>query len=253
MKRLANFIPLLSVVAWLAAWWSLRQNPQNFLIIDALMIIFCLLGAKIISAKAKEPHWWNAALLPLLTNLIVLSYFIIISSQALIYTVAAVVLVFNYIYWRFVYFYYNLPSRYTSFSLENLSFYVNFIGVFFLGALAYGVRAFLQYNFWLILAGVAVVLGLILYQGMWATKVEWHRFGWYLLAHLVILLEFFGVLALLPLNHNLLGFLWAAVYYLLLILFNDLISHRFSRRRLWFYLSLVVVGWLLLLLTASWL
>ncbi len=251
--KVANFIPFLSVIAWLTAWWWLKQDPQSWLWIDAGMLVFCLLAGKIISAKAKEKHWWNAALLPLVTNLVVLGYIVIISNQPLIQTLAVVLVLFNYVYWRFVFYYYNLPSRYTSFSLENLSFSVNFLTVFFLGALGYGLRAFLQYNFWLILLGVAVVLALLLYQGMWAAKVDWRKHGWYFLSHLVVLLEFFGVLNLLPLNHNLLGFLWASIYYLLLILFNDLMGHRFNPKRLRFYLALVAAGWLVLLLTASWL
>jgi hypothetical protein len=251
--RVANFIPTLAALAWLGEYWWLKQDPQNFLVIGSAMILFCLLAAIVISARAKEKHWWNAALLPLVANTVVLGYTVIVSSQLLIDFLVVVLLVLNYVYWRFVYFYYNRPSRYTSFSLENLSFYVNFISVFFLGALAYGLRAFLQYSLWSFLAGVAVVLALILYQGVWAAKVDWHQYGWYGLIHLLILLEFFGVLSLLPLDYNLLGLLWASIYYLLLILFNDLMSHRFNHKRLRRYLFLVAAVWLVLLLTASWL
>lgn len=251
--RIANFMPFLSALVWLAAWLWLGQSPKSFWLIDLVMVIFALAAAKIIGAKAKEKKWWNAALLPLLSNIIALSYIIIAGSQPLIWVIVVLLVILNYVYWRFVYFYYNAPNRYTSFSLEHLSFYVNFLSVFFLGALAFGLKAFLQYNFWLILLGVAVILGLIIYQGLWSSKVDWSKYGWHGAVYLVVLLEFFGVLSLLPFDHNLLGFLWASTYYLLLILFNDLISQRFSRRRLRFYLCLVIAAWALLLLTASWL
>lgn len=251
--KIANFIPALSVIVWILAFAQLKQSPKGFVIITAALVIFALAAAMIICAKAKEKKWWNAAVLPLTANLIALGYLTILSSQLMVGLLVALLVVLNYVYWRFVYFYYNAPGRYTSFSLENLSFYVNFLSVFFLGALAFGLRSFLQFNFWLILLGVAIILGLILYQGMWVAKIDWRKHGWYAVVYLLILLEFFGVLSLLPFNHNLLGCLWASSYYLLLVLFNDLISRRFSRRRLRLYLSLVVVGWVVLLLTASWL
>jgi hypothetical protein len=250
---IANFIPILSAIAWLLTWWSLGQFPKGYLIIDGVMAVFCLVAALIISAKAKEKRWWEAALLPLVMNIVVLGYLMIISNQFLIQFIVLLLVVLNYVYWRFVYFYYNLPSRYTSFSLENLSFYVNFLNIFFLGALGYGLRSFLQPKLWMIIAGVTAVLALILYQGMWANKVDWKKYGAYWLVFLLVLIQFFGVLLFLPLNHNLLGFLWASIYYLLLILFNDLISHRFSRKRFRFYFIIVAVGWLILLLSASWL
>jgi len=253
MKKLTNFIPFLSALVWLGAYLWLRDDPKNFLWVDLAMVIFCLLASWRISAKSKEKHWWNSAWLPMTTNLIALGYLVIISNQFLIDVMVIALIILNYVYWRFVYFYYNAPNRYTSFSLDNLSFYVNFLNVFLLGALAFGLRAFLQYNFWLILIGVSLTLALILYQGMWVSKVDWKKYGWYWSINLLILLEFFGVLGLLPLNHNLLGFLWASIYYLLLILFNDLMNHHFSHKRLWLYLSVVGGGWLILLLTASWL
>lgn len=251
--KIINFVPFLSAVIWLLSWWWLTQNPKSFLLIDFILMMFFLFAAIGICAKAKEKKWWNAALLPIISNVIALGYLTILSSPVLIGLIVVLLVVLNYTYWRFVYFYYNAPGRYTSFSLENLSFYVNFLSVFFLGALAFGLRSFLQYDFWLVLVGVAVISAAILYQAMWASKINWRQYGWHFFVYWLVLLEFFGVLNLLPFNHSLLGFLWASIYYLLLVLFNDLINRRFNRRRLFLYGTLVLFSWVILLLTATWL
>jgi len=253
LTKMANFIPFVSALVWLASWWWLSQAPDQWWLADIVLVIFCVVSAMVITAKAKERQWWNVAILPVISSFLLSGYLTIISAAGVVVAAVILLTLLLYIYWRFVFYYYNQPSRYTAFSLENFSFYLNFINVFLLGALAYGLRSFLQFNFWFLLAGVAVFLALVIYQTLWSTKVDWqhHTLSW--LVYWLVLLEVFGVLALWPLNHNLLGVLWASLYYLLMVLFNDLLGGRFKTRRLRYFLWLVVASWLVLLLSASWL
>ncbi len=248
----ANFIPVLAAVSSPLWWWWLLRAPNSYWLVFLMIIIFNLLCAIIINKQA-EKRWWNFSLLPMLSQLVVLGYVVIVSSQGLITFLLTALTIFVYIYWRYVYFYFHLPKKYPSFSLEQLSFYVNYLLIFLLGALAFGLRSFLNYNLAILAGGVAIIVALVLYQVMWISKVDWQKFGWYLLIYLIIMMETFWVLSRLPMGHNLLGFLWASIYYLFLVLFNDLLNHQFATKRVRIYLFVIAIGWIVLLLSARWL
>lgn len=248
----ANFIPVLAGISSPLLWWWLSQVPNNFWIVFLVIIFLNLLAMFMIDRKAGK-KWWNFALLPMLAQLVVMGYAIIISSQLLIIILMTCLVVFVYIYWRYVYFYFHRPKSYPSFSLEQLSFYINYLLIFFLGALAFGLRSFLNFNLGILAGGVAVVTALVLYQIMWVSKVDWHKFIWYWLVYLIVMMETFWALSFLPLNHNLLGFLWASVYYFFSVLLNDLLNHQFASKRVRTYLIMIIIGWVILLLSARWL
>lgn len=258
--RFANFIPVLAAISSPLWWWWLLRTPNNYWLVFLAIVIFNLLAAVIVNSPSTkfgtggaQKKWWNFALLPLLSQLVVLGYAIVVSSQVLVSFLLTALVIFLYIYWRYVYFYLHRPQRYPSFSLEQLSFYINYLLIFLLGALAFGLRSFLNYNLAILAGGVAVITALVLYQIMWVSKVEWQKFGWYLLIYLVIMMEAFWALSFLPLNHNLLGFLWASVYYFFSVMLNDLLNHQLAGKRVRVYLIMIASGWVVLLLSARWL
>jgi hypothetical protein len=250
--KFANFIPVLAAISSPLWWWWLSQAPSNYWVIFLAVIIFNLLAAIIVNRGASK-RGWNFALLPLLSQLVVLGYAIIVSSQVLISFLLTGLVIFLYIYWRYVYFYLHRPQRYPSFSLEQLSFYINYLLIFLLGALAFGLRSFLNYNLGILAGGVAIITALVLYQIMWVSKADWQKFRWYLLIYLAIMMETFWALSFLPLNHNLLGFLWASVYYFFSVMLNDSLNHQLAGKRVRVYLILITIGWVVLLLSARWL
>jgi len=148
--------------------------------------------------------------------------------------------------------YLSKSPRYTSFSLENLSFYVNFVLVFLLGSVAYGFRAFLNLNPFLLFLIVLIILSLIIYQGFWVGKFSWRKSWLYWAIAWMILLQIFAVLMFLPLDYNVLGLIWAANYYLVISLVNDRLSDKFNISKLKFYIILTAIIWLLMLWTARW-
>lgn len=250
--RFANFIPFLAAVSSPLWWWWLSRVPNAYWMVFLAIIFFNLLAGLIVN-KEKGRKWWNFAILPMLSQLVVLGYAIIISSQLLISFLITALVLFIYIYWRYVYFYFHRPKSYPSFSLEQLSFYINYLLIFLLGALAFGLRSLLNYNLAILAGGVAIITTLILYQIMWVSKVDWYKFGWYLLVYLIVLMQAFWALSFLPLNHNLLGFLWASIYYFFSVLLNDLLNHQLASKRVRVYLIMIMIGWIVLLLSARWL
>jgi len=249
--KFSNFVPVLAAILAGVFYWWFSYRPAAAPLILLTVLVFNLLAAWANSRASRQKLWWNFALLPILAESIVLGYLTIVSTPLLVKILAAGLVLLVYVYWRFVYFYLNNPARYTSFSLENLSFYVNFLLVFLLGALIFGLRAFLNYNLLLLLAVAALVLFLLIYQSVWMAKTAPQ--GGYLLVNLLVLVELLWAFSFLPLNHNLLGFLWAGVYYLTAVLFSDKLNGKLSLKRLRAYGALLAVSWLILFLSARWL
>ena len=246
--KILPFIFSLSTLVLLE--WFIIQ-PTYLLIALGLIILLQLIIAWILKLSAGA-GWWRFAILPVLASVVVSAYLSLLVNNWLIQILVIFLAVFNFVYWRLVYLYLTKSSRYISFSLENLSFYINFIIIFFLGSVAYGLRLFLSADpLWLGIM-IAVLSGLVIYQLMWVSKKD--RATWpYWLAIWLVLLEAFYIFMLLPLDYNLLGFFWASFYYVIVSLLNDQLSAKLNKTKIKLYLTLITASWLILLITARWL
>lgn len=235
------FIKLPTLALWLGAAAFIANIVAGY---------FLVKGKTRSLIKDQAGGWWNFCLLPLLVMGLGGAYLTIVSGWQ-IFVLCGLMVLFIYVYWRLVYFYCLAPNRYVSFSLENLSFYSSFILVWLLGAAVYGWRALLSLSILLLGGLVAAALILIIYQLAWVTKTTNNRAYW--LVGWLIMLELFLIILTLPLDHYLLGFIWASVYYLVISLFNDRLRVKLTKSRIRLYLVLIAVCWLLLLVTARWL
>lgn len=264
---LTQFLPFgTSILTWLLLQLSLYRSPLIWYWAGALLILNTLTAWLL----ARRHGWLNFLPLPLASSLIVLGYLTIVPQNQtwLVQTIMAATLVTTYLYWRWVYFYLYLPARYTAFSLDSLSFYVNFFLTFLLAGTAYGWRDFLGQPIWQLIApgmvistsplvgvpslGVALGLLLILYQFFWSGKVAIKNAWPYFAVAACLLLEWFVVLSYLPLAYYLLAFLWAAAYYVIVGLISDKLAGKLDKSKVRLYLILTGLSWLAVLLSARW-
>lgn len=246
------FLPLILSLFTLALleWFVAAPNQMVWPII--LLVLSNLATALLLSRSTKQAGWWNFVWLPLLANLIVMSYALIIAQSLLLQAVLVALAVFSLAYWRKVWLYLVGSRRYVSFSLENLSFYANFVLVFLLGSVAYGLRSYLSLPPLGLGLVTMLVLAIIIYQGVWVSKLSWRKLWLHWLVAWLILGQMFYALLLLPLDHNVLGLIWGTNYYLIVSLINDKIAGKVSWSKNKFYFIIVAVIWLVILLTARW-
>jgi len=250
------FLPLASALLILLTVIAFLSKPVLIYYLAPIIIVAGLFTSWSFCREAKNfSAWWSFSILPITTNLISLNYLMIqsLSDTWIIYTISAFLIVFNYIYWRYLYFYLNNTRRYQPFSLEYLSFYISFAIAFCLSAGIFGLRSFLELSVWWSAVIVGLALALILYQFSWISKYNFKIAKYYIIASWLMLMEIFFVLLYLPLNHNTLGFIWAAAYYLLLVIVNDRLKDKFTMARLRIYVIVALLTVIVTMLSARWL
>ncbi len=247
------FIPLAFAVSSVIALVVFVSSPAVLWYLFGFFVVAALFGSWSFCRQAKNYFgWWQFALLPIMVNIVTTVYLVIVADRLVFYLFATLVAVFNYIYWRYLYFYLNNHSRYQSFSLEFLSFYLSFILVFLAAAALFGLKSFLELSSWLTLGSLAIFLMLVIYQFAWISKYDNKESWLYLLAAWVFLVELFAVLLYLPLNYNILGFVFATGYYLLLVIINDRLKNKLAASRLKIYISVSLAVSIVALLSARW-
>jgi hypothetical protein len=251
MSKLNYFLPFVfAVITFFLVEWCF-VNP-NIVYVSLVLLIVLNTAAAFLLGRKKQSDWWKFLLLPALANVISVSYAVILTNQMAIQSIALLLIIFNYIYWRYVFYYLHRQNLYIPFSLENLSFYVSFIIIFLLGSLIYGLRSLLSLNILILGVIVLICLSLIVLQVFWISKLNWRQNKVYLLVMLLVLMEEFFMLSLLPLDYNILGFVWATTYYLTISLVSDKLKDRLTRQKVKYLLILTAISWLVLFVSARW-
>jgi len=246
-----KFLPLIFALGtWALVEWFIIQPYYLLWALGSLALLNIVLARWL--ARQEKKQWWKFALLPLLGSGIVSAYLSLLTSSAFVQIVTVLLVIFIFIYWRLVYLYLVKSSRYVAFSLENLSFYVNFVLIFLLGSVAYGLRLFLSASPWWLGLLIAVVTALAIYQLFWVSKRPTATWPYWFTVWL-LLLQAFYIFMLLPFDYTLLGFFWASFYYIISSLLNEKLGGKLSKSKIKLYLILIGVSWLLLLITARWL
>ena len=251
-KHTPNFLPFVLAVLFLAGGEVYVTVPTLLPALVMACPLINLAAAWWLAGQAKDEYWYNFFLLPTVSAWSIWALVTISNQPWLIHGLLITGFVLFYLYWRYVFFFFYNQSRYLSFSLENLSFYINLLTIFCLGSAAFGLRFFLSLHWWQFMPAVLVLLLVIVYQNFWAAKLEWQRAGHTWLVVSLLLGEMFFGLTLLPHDHNLLGLMWAVAYYVIITLSNDWLTQQFKPFKAKVCLGISLAAWVLLLATAGW-
>ena len=240
------FVVLLTTVS--AVWWYLV--PTNGLWIMSILLIGFLWAAWWLEPERVD--WWRFAVTPWLVSLAILLFCLLISGQWLIYSLMALLVFLQAIYWRHVLIYTDADAVYTPFSLERLSFNLNFLAVFFLASAMYGFKTFLNISTWILVPVFGVCLALFISQRLWISKAD-RGVTWRLAGSLFIgVLQIFIITSFLPLDFRLLGFLVAATYYGFVSLGTQITDQTVNRRDMLVLIILLTMACLAVFVTARW-
>ena len=141
---------------------------------------------------------------------------------------------------------------YEVFSIENISSYINWLTFFLLAATVYGLASFLNLPIsWLVLIMISLT-SLLVYQIIWANKIELMPSLPYILISCLILVELFWSISFLPFNYNISGLSLAICYYVVIGLVKNHLLLKLDAAKVKMYLILGSISLLLILSTAKW-
>jgi len=229
-------------------WWYFRAG--DFIFIIGAVVLLNLVLARWLNSHNND--WWSFALLPIISTLSALAYILIISNANLVLAIIIGLYIVLIIYWRLIFRYIFRHSFYKPFSLERFFYYFSFLMLFLFSAAAYGIKTFLNVPLWQLVIAFFIFQIILTYLWSWTNKLDLKIVWPYSLALIVMITELFLAVNLLPLNFNISAFVIASSWHGLSFLATEHISGRLSYRRSRFIISLIVIIWLAVLITARW-
>jgi len=228
-------------------------KPEMFYVSLVLANLFIVLTVKqFIKESSAGKKWWNFLILPLCFFTSLAVYSTLVTNKLIIQLLFFINIAFIYFYLRNIYYYLIRPDLYKSYVLENISSYGNFLAVFFLASSIYGFQSFLNISVWLLAIVMIIAMSLIIYNVMWANKIEFRKGLVYILVSCLILVEVAWSISFLPLKYNVAGLVLAICYYILVGLVRFYLKDDLVKRRVRLYLIFGLASIFLILLTSRW-
>ncbi|MFH1823053.1 MAG: hypothetical protein ABH830_05130 [Patescibacteria group bacterium] len=222
-----------------------------FSIIFNTFLIFLSVWLFIKNSQDKK-DWWNFSLLPVLFHISIAFYATLLNQRIIVHLLYILVFIFTYFYFRNIYAFLVKPDTYKPRTLENISSYGNFLVIFFSFATIYGLQSFLNSPVWLLMLISIFFISLVVYNVIWANKIDYKIGLIFILICTLILVEIGWSLSFLPLNYNVLGLIIAICYYMLIGLVRFYLNNNLVKNILKVYLSLGIITIIIILFTASW-
>lgn len=240
------FVVLLTTAA--AIWWY--YSPGTGLPIIAFLLAGY--GAAAWWLDTHRSDWWRFASTPWLLASSILLFSLLLSRGWVLVSLLVVMVILEAIYWRYVVTFTDVTATYAPFSLERLSFNLNFLIVFFISGALYGLRTFLDISLWVVTPVFAAVLALLILQRLWITK-NYSGTAWRLaITTWLSTVEVFLLISLLPFDFRILAFIVTTVYYGLITLGSKDSETTKRVNRFWLLIIILAVTCLAVLATARW-
>lgn len=240
------FVILVTIAT--AIWWY--YSPGSGLLIMSLLLFSY--GAAAWWLDTHRSDWWRFTSTPWLLASSILLFSLLLSRGWILVSLLIVMVLLEAIYWRYVVTYTDVTATYAPFSLERLSFNLNFVVVFFVSGALYGLRTFLDISLWIVTPIFAAVLALLIIQRLWITK-QYGGIVWRLaISTWLSAVEIFLLTSFLPFDFRILAFIVTAVYYGLITL-NSKDSETVKKiNRFWLLLIILALTFIAVLATARW-
>lgn len=261
-----RIILFLVPIAWLVGLELTKNFPSGWWIVLAASVALTFISIWLIGLPAQagfqngrtKSEWllnknlWNLVILPIILILSSFGIALVIVNNIMFQVLAVASALSLYFLLRQYDLYFNAPYRYQPYSLESLSWYVGLLCAFCLASAGFSGLILLQFNIGIILAVIAPLFGLLIYQFFWVHKVPWKQ-NWFLVLIIVLtLIELFVVFSFLPTGHYVNGLFLLVAYYLMLGFAKLDISGALNRKNIAYQLIISVIVLLAVIFTAQW-
>lgn len=251
-KTISQFVTLLYFVCLAVfGWWALSL-PQVLIPGAVIFIIFITLLIKFISGLSfKDLDYYKHLITPvifLISSFIFYIFFDTVLLQQIFWFLVCLALYF-YIYnlWLF----YRRPSSYQVFTLENFSWYLHLTGSWFFISSIYGLIIFINLKLYYVLPLLLVFISLVFWQMWWIQKLQHKLKWWWYITFMIICVEAFVTLLMLPLSFYLLGFWWSIIWFLTANFIFQLVKETMVLKKYLLQSVFILVLAVLLTLTAK--
>jgi hypothetical protein len=216
-----------------------------------LFLIFWTLSDWTKKSEEKK-DWWNYMILPSLFFLSSVGISVILINSLLIHLLFFFCLVFIYSYFKNIFYLISGEDNIKGGFLENISFYGNFIIIYFFASMFFGLKAYLNISISLTVIAFLPIVVLSAYQVFWHNGFEVKKMLIFVFLIGMILTEIMWASAFLSLNHFILGFLMAIVFYILTGLTRFYLRGVLTYKNIKLYLLFGLSSLFLIMLTARW-
>jgi len=250
IKRIAViFFPLLLLIGLELLF--LKIELVYILFVVCLLIL--LLSLKLlIKEKVLSKIFFYLSVLPLLLYIFTYSFLLFVSSVNIRHLVIISFCLLMVIYLENLFLYYFYQKYYKPNSLENISALFNLL-IFFLVIISLNAfYIFINLPIWMLSLVLIIVMILMIYQAYWINKIKSNYKLIYLIAIIILILEFFWSIAFLPANFYLNSIILTILYYCIWGLLKGKLSDRFEKKMVWRYsvISLILIA--VVIFTSRW-
>ncbi len=233
--------------------WFISYLINQYVISASILILLLLLIIKYISSLSiKKIYFWSLIISPTVFLISSFLFYLFLNNEIIQrffwLVVAIIITVFLYHIWL----YYHKPVKYQAFTLENFSWYLNLLSSFFVISGIFGLITFVNFKLYLAFICIIIFSALIFYQIWWIEKLEVKKIIFFESLSILIALEIFFSLQVLPFNFYLLAFWWTGVWYIISKIFikiakGDLVFKKIIKQSI-----IVLIISVLLTVTTRW-
>lgn len=251
--KLVRFIPLLApLLAFLFSEIIYFWPKAIYMALTSVILMFFLASVALIKRSGNRDKWWNISILPMYFYIGIMVFITMVPNKFIIQLLFLLNLFFQYFYFRTVYNYLVKTEAYQDYSLENISSYGNFLGIYFISSAIYGLQSFLGASVWQVMLTMLLVVGLAIYQVFWANGINFKAGFFYILLLCLVLIEIAWTATFLPSSFYILGLLFSICYYMLIGLTRFYLLQKLDNKIIKLYLIYGFSSILVVLLTARW-
>jgi len=191
--------------------------------------------------------------LPLVFLLALSVYTSFCTNTWLIQVLFLVLLIFQFSYFKSLYYFWNRPDLYNEADMKTNRSYASFLTIFFLASNIFGLQSLLNFPVWPMLTLFVILSGSLIYFNWRFENQEIKIAKQFSLLLVLIISQSASAFVFLPLNYNVSGLAVAIVFYLSSNLIYLYLQNSLTSKKIKSYLILSSAGLVALLLTANWL
>ena len=248
-----RFIPLVTPFILFILNELVFIQPKLFFVSLSLGALVLFLSVRILGRENREKYWPFFSVLPILIFLGPSSYSALIASKFLVQLMFLLSFLLNFYYLRTLYYYLVNKEYNRGLQIGSFSVLAGFFIVFSFYTLVFILPLFINLAPALLALIPLPVVWFLFFKGVYFNINSFKDGSLIFLINTLILAQLSWMLSYFPLNSNILGFLVALIYYLLLIISLLHFKGSLSRRTIKWPLTLVLFSVFILFLTARWL
>lgn len=248
-----RFLPLIIPLILLLMNEIFLFQPHLFFIILALGVLIILLSVKEIGRDNQKKFWLLFSLLPILLFFSFSLMAALISNPFLIQIIFIGLAFMLFLYLRNLYYYLVFSEIAQAAKLDTFSTVSGFFIVFAVFASISVLPSFLDLAPALMVLAVVPAVCFLFFQSIIFNEISFKKSAVLFLIDTFILFQLSWIFSFFPLQADILGFLSAIIYYLLLIISRLSLKGELKRQTLKWPIFLSALAVFVLLLTARWL